>query len=236
MKYSIERTVEARDTDRSGFATNAFILKCLEDVSTAHSESLGYGFEDMRNIGLTWMLVDWRVEVLRRPKIGERLTLTTWSRGTVARAFALRDYEIASDGEILVKGSSRWLLYDVNALKIARISDEMIERYGHDKDVWAFPDGGFEKLNALSSYDDCVPYEIKPSDIDGNGHVHNLVYLDIAISAISRMDTDRFSIAYKKEIRPDDKPICLVKQTEDGYFFEIKNAETGVTNAFIKMS
>lgn len=236
MKYSIERTVEVQDTDRSGFATNAFILKCLEDVSTAHSESVGYGFDDIRNIGLTWMLVDWRVEVLLRPKLGERLTLTTWSRGTVARAFALRDYEIACESKTLAKGSSRWLLYDINALKIARISDELIERYGHDRDLCAFPDGGFEKLSALSSYDDSVPYEINPSDIDGNGHVHNLVYLDIAVSAISKTDLNRFSIAYKKEILPDDKTICLVKKTEDGYFFEIKNSETGVTNALIKMS
>lgn len=236
LKYSITKTVKAENTDRNGFATNAFILKCLEDAATAHSESVGYGFDDMRQRSLTWMLVDWKVKVIKRPKVNDEMLINTWSRGTVARAFALRDFELYCNDELVAIASSRWILFDIKEHKIARTTDEDICLYLHDKDLCVFQGGGFDKLKQIDSEDFALPYIIKDKDIDGNGHVHNLVYLDIALRAIDHINLDSFSISYKKEILKNDNIVCLVKKEGDEYLFDIKNADTGVTNALIKMS
>ncbi len=236
LKYSVKTTVEAESTDRYGFATNAFILKSLEDAATAHAESVGYGFTDMRKKGLTWMLVDWKVKVLDRPKSNDKLLINTWSRGTAARAFAMRDFEIIRNDKVIAIASSRWILFDINEKKIARTTDEDIGLYLHEKNLCVFESGTFEKIPQVSSNAATFPYIVKQSDIDGNGHVHNLVYLDIATETIGNEKHDNFSITYKKEILPSDNVLCFVEKIGDETVVEIRNRDTLITNAAVKFS
>lgn len=236
MKYSIVVEVDKSMVDEKGRATNGAILKLLEDVSTAHAESVGYGLEALRSRGVTWMLVDWRVEVTRRPVSGESVVAVTWSRGAAARVFALRDFELFVDGELVAKASSRWIIYDFVNSRLTKVTDETIEKYAHEKALKAFPDGGFEKIAAFDDYDKTVPYSIKPGDIDKNGHLHNLVYLDIASDEVGQKVFDNFSISYKKEILPSDNVLCKVKFAENATCFSIENKDTHAINALIKMS
>ena len=57
-----------------------------------------------------------------------------------------------------------------------------------------------------------IPYRVLKRDIDFNGHVHNLVYLDMALEAlpdnINNMEYSSIRIEYKKEIMPDSNVLC----------------------------
>ena len=64
QKYRIKLSEINRKTE----ATNKTILAILEDVGSKHSDIAGYGIMQMPETHLTWVLLDWKVEILRRPK------------------------------------------------------------------------------------------------------------------------------------------------------------------------
>ena len=43
-------------------------LEIFENIGTHHADIAGYGPNDIKRTGVTWVLLDWKVQVLTRPK------------------------------------------------------------------------------------------------------------------------------------------------------------------------
>ena len=48
------------------------ILRYFENTATYHSDSIGGGIKSVETTGRTWIVLDWRVKVLKRVKYGEK--------------------------------------------------------------------------------------------------------------------------------------------------------------------
>ena len=106
--------VGLKDIGISNKATNKAILGMLEDVAGFHSDIAGYGVGNMEQTHLSWILLGWKVEIIQRPKYGEKLEIVTWSRG-IKRIYAYRDFEIYNDKkELIAKATSKWVLIDID--------------------------------------------------------------------------------------------------------------------------
>ena len=212
---------------------NKAILRIFEDVAAKHSDSVQNGLYDIIDNGFSWVLLEWRLKVEKRPHYGDVLQVCTWVRNST-KLYSYRDFEIYVNGERAVCGSSKWICVDIKTLRPVKLTEELLGKYcpEPDKNVFGAPE--FDRMKEAEEYPLSARYLVRKSDIDINGHVHNLNYLDMAYEVFDiEKEPDTAAVLYKKEIKYGDfVNICGAEKT-DGRFVKIYG-ESGV-NALIEM-
>ena len=104
-------------------------LKMLQEAAGMHSAACGYGINDTEKTGVTWIILNWKLEIIDFPKCNDILTVTTWPR-IFTKIGAYRDFTVVNENnEIIAKASSKWILADSNTHMIKKITDEVINAY-----------------------------------------------------------------------------------------------------------
>ena len=87
-------------------------------------------------------------------------------------------------GSLICIASSKWALIDVNSKSIAKITENVINRYeAENKSV--FNENDIEKIKQPEiSTTSCFEFKVQRRDIDVNEHMNNVYYLDYAIEAL----------------------------------------------------
>lgn len=226
-----------KDIGKDNTIKNRAILEVLENVGAYHSDKAGYGALNVGVTKLSWILLEWKLKVIKRPIYGQTLTVNTWGRN-MAKFFTYRDYEIYDENnDLCVIATSKWVLIDVESNKISRLTDDIISRYQQEqKNV--FQNDDIEKIDIPNDYDSIIKYTVKRRDIDLNFHMHNLYYLDLAYEALpddiyAQRPFDKVRISYKKEIKLGDTINCKYKKQENQNIVVITDEEDKVVHAVI---
>lgn len=236
MIYTNKYKIRIEDIGADNEASNKALLAIMEDVAGLHSALAGYGVFDIQTKKRVWMLLDWQIKVLKRPQYNDEIEAETWSR-KFERLCAYRDFYIKDkDGNIIVKGTSRWLLIDTDRRRPVRLTNEIADLYKSEEGKMVFP----EEIQDIK-YDDYMfkkEYLIQRRDIDMNEHVHNLSYLDMAYEAIPQEVYknnifDNVRIIYKKEISYGEKVYCYYLKKENKHIITVKSQEK--INAVIEL-
>lgn len=226
-------TAELSDINSKKQIKNKTLLRFFENVAGKHSDSLHNGLNDIIDTGRTWVLLEWRLKVLDRPVYGESLEVSTWVRNST-KLYSYRDFEICCGGTKKVIGSSKWILVDIKTLRPMKLNDELLDVYKPEPDKNVFGEEEFGKLAEPEEYTDEAEFHVRKSDIDINGHVHNLNYVDMAEEiSPDNGEYDYLDIVYKKEIKYGDK-IGLSANTDGSSAFVRVNSG-GTVNALIRL-
>lgn len=233
-KYTLGLT----DVGRKNKISNKAIIKMLEDVGGIESEKAGYGLNEIEENHLSWVLLAWKVKVLRRPIYNEEVIARTWARDG-NKVFTYRDYEIYdSNGKLCVIATSKWTLVDIRTLKLVGISEEVRSKYTFlNKSVF---EEEIEKLKEPKSVIKENDYKILRSQIDVNRHVHNLYYLDIAYEILPEdiyygEEKDNIEITYKKQIKLNDDIMCKYTIEDGKDIVTIKSKDNKVLHAIVRL-
>ena len=193
------------DIEKDNKIKNIAILKMLENIGSYHSDIAGYGTNDIPIKKLSWILLDWKLKVIKRPTYGENLEIHTWAR-VANKFFTYRDFEIYDGNKNLCAiATSKWTLVNIEEGKMSKITEDVINSYKpEEKEV--FEKEKLEKLQEPKEFISNITYTVKRKDIDINKHMHNLYYLDLAYEALPEdvYNTNIFDnvrIMYKKEIK-----------------------------------
>ena len=89
MIYKEKFKIGLKDVWAKDEVSNIAILEYLEDIAAYHSDSVGIGINTTEETHLNWLLLDWELEVLKRPRYGQVLDIHTWSRG-IEKFYAFR--------------------------------------------------------------------------------------------------------------------------------------------------
>lgn len=239
MIYKCTYRIGLTDVRMSNNMTNKSILKVLENAGGMHSEEVGYGLNSIEKTGLSWVLLGWKVKVIKRPKYNTQISIHTWARDS-NRVFTYRDYEIYDDNNnLLVIATSKWTLVDINKGKMAELTPEIINLYKRE-DKSVFEERNMPKLKEPASAISEISYPILRSDIDINNHVHNLYYLDFAYEALPEdayraEECDNIEIMYKKQIKLGDKIVCKYSKENNEHIISIKSEDESVLHAIVKL-
>lgn len=198
-------------TDFKGLVKNALvgnraILEYFENIAGRHADALGNGVNDMSKTHSAWILLDWKVNVLRRPAYGEELTVKTWSH-SIERCFGNRYFTIEDySGRICAAASSKWVLMDTEKWSMIRVDSELAAKFCSDPERRIPMDPSLDRLKFPAEYSSAAEYTVQRRDIDLFGHVHNTNYLDLAYEALpgevyAQSPFNCVRITYKKEIR-----------------------------------
>lgn len=241
MKFQKEYTIGAREMGVSNKLTNYGILAFLEDIAICHSDTVGFGVKDIETKNRAWLLMDWYLEVKQRPKFSEKLITKTWATKIEAPTHKVyRDFEILnSNGELVANATSKWILFDVEAQKITKIDNTIIDLYkpeGNDK--WAIQN--LSKLSEPKEYEKVISYKVNRFDIDINKHVHNLNYINIAYEVLpenvyNNEELKHVHIMYKHQIKFGEIVKCLYNFQDNKHLIAIKSEDEKTLHAIVEL-
>ena len=216
MIYSEDFKIQLKDVAKGGYVNNRGILEMFENIATHHSDFVNFGINDSQANGVSWILMDWKIQFINRPKYGQNLKINTWARtinGTLKKTYTYRDFEMYNEkGDLCVIGTSKWVLINNTTGRIMPITSEIFDRYeAEDKGV--FEEVELDKVKVPEEYISEILYKVTRRDIDLVGHMHNLYYLDLAYNALpeevyNNRPFNNFRISYKREIKLGEVVKC----------------------------
>ena len=239
MIYKEKFKMGLKDIDKNNLIKNRAILEMFENIGSYHSDKVNFGANDIQNTKCSWILLDWKIEVLNRPKYGENLEVHTWCKDG-GKFHTYRDYELYNElGELCVKGTSKWILMNIEKGKLTKIEKELMDRYTlEEQDVFGKKE--LDKLSVPEEFISNIIYKVGRKDIDINDHMHNLYYLDLAYEALpeevySQRPFDNVRISYKKEIKYGDTVKCQYTKSNGKNVVVITDEENKIIHAIIEL-
>lgn len=236
-----EYTVKLSEIGKGNKVTNKAILSYLEDIAGIHSNKAGYGIFEIEETHLSWILLGWKLQVIRRPKYAEKIKIKTWSKGVV-KLYTYREFEVYDErGNLIIKASSKWVLLDIGKGKIVRIEPKIIEKYEPELDKVVFGIEEFDRIKEPDKYQFETEYTVRRADIDVNNHMHNLNYIELANEALPEevyrgaLFND-VRITYKKEIKLGETVKCKYVFKDDKHIVVVKSKDESIIHAMIEMS
>lgn len=241
MKFEQRNNVGIRQIGLENKMSNYGILSFFEDVAGLHSDSVGYGIKDIQTKKVAWLLMDWHLDVFKRPECGELVYARTWTLEEekttyqVFREFDLRD----CNGNILAKAISKWILFSLETNKITKISDEISKIYGPEKDI-DFNQSIIKKLKEPTIYNNIYEYKIRRSDIDINKHLHNLNYLNLAYEVLPNdiylnNEFNHVNIMFKHQIKYGETVKCFYTNEDGKHIISIKSLDEKILHSIIEL-
>ncbi len=198
-----------------------------------HLEALNLTMEDTLDYGLAWVLRSISLTIKKKVPRGEILLGRTWHSQRKGPYFR-REYEFCNQqGEILVQGSSFSILLDMGKRSIYRAQTV----------PFAFIEPTEEFLLEASPSFKCPDYYdaieervVRPSHIDGIGHVNNARYGEFAYDALTESEImslpqiQRIDYYFLSEMALGTAFQIMRTKTDSQLFLRGKHLSTGKTS------
>ena len=177
--FTQDYRITCNDMDSEYRMTSQAILNMSQDTIAAYLTTRHIAAFDLQKEGFTWVLSEYTIEMTGELPLWREKVEVTVSPSEISSAKLHIDYRISNkDGETVVTGTSIWSIISTVTGRPEMISEhctvcgESVTR--HPRNV----------VKALDHSDIQFHYVTNISDIDFNGHVHNVSYLKIALSCI----------------------------------------------------
>ena len=236
---SQDHIITCYEADANQLMRPTAMLDLMQEAANVNASALGFGYDEMINSNMAWVLSRIHVKFIDTPKWRQEVNLKTWHKG-VAKLFYLRDF-ILYDKEYntMALATTSWLIIDLNTRRLVRNNDLALSD---------------TPMHAIETPADkvVVPVDIEPelvrkhpitwSEVDSNGHVNNVKYVTWAIDAVKPEDIKEHPlkellINYDAEVMPGDVvKISRVRQeTEYGIVYYITGKVADKQNFAVKL-
>jgi acyl-ACP thioesterase len=216
--------------DFRGRLTIPMIGNYLLHAASDHASQRGFGFSEMTEKQTAWVLSRLAIEINRYPEMSESITLYTWI-DEVSRLFTSRCFELTDRAGIpVVFARSVWAAIDMQTRRPTPLDVEALSVYISERSCPVERPG---KIAAVENEASGVPYQVKYSDLDINGHFNSIKYMEhlldlFELDLFKEKEVRRFEIAYlsegrygmpltlhKKEMKPDTYNMAIRHEGKD---------------------
>ncbi|MCQ2524929.1 MAG: thioesterase [Lachnospiraceae bacterium] len=210
------------------------LMNYLQDCSTFQSEDLGIGLEYLYNFDLAWVVNSWQIDIIRLPKLGDRVIIGTLPyklKGFIGyRNFYMKD---AESGEYLAKANSVWTLINLKDVKPVKATQEMIDAYVLSEPIdMEYLD---RKITLTGKENRMEPISVTRDNLDSNNHVNNEQYIQIAMRYLPEgYKINRLLVEYKKSAYLGDSfyPVLIENDDYIGVSLDDSDGDTFVKVRF----
>ncbi len=115
--------VTAEDIDYLGHASNISVVRWIQEVSVAHSNSVGFDFAAYQRLGAIFVIRRHEIDYLRSALRGDVLAVRTWVHSAAAAKTVRMTEVIKDDGTFMAKAATTWGFIDVVTGRPTRIPD-----------------------------------------------------------------------------------------------------------------
>lgn len=226
--------VEPFHADFKGRLTLGVLGNYLLNCAGFHAAERGFGIASLNEHHYTWVLSRLAMEMTDYPAQYETFTIQTWVEN-VYRLFTDRNFELLDQaGKTIGYARSVWAMIDLDSRRpvdLLNMHEGHILDYVCDK---ACPIEKPERVKVAAGLEPVQVREARYSDIDINGHVNSVKYIEhildlFPIELFERKRISRFEIAYVAECRYGDQLSFYVEEHgPDDYHVEIRKNGTEV--------
>lgn len=204
--------------DRYGRMNLPHLMNVLIEISGEQTAEIGA--KPVEELGLSWIIVQYELEIEQMPRINEKITVRTFTKEH-NRIFSYREFEVYDEaGELLLKVLTVFALIDEKR-KLSRIPKEIIGGYGstENRRIRRMPKPKAPKDLETADRSD---YKVRYFDIDENFHANNSMYYIWMLDALG----DKFlathnpiygNIVFEKEVN--------IGETVESYTNQLLNEE-----------
>ena len=229
---SYEFVAEPFCSDFTGHIALSVLGNFLLNVAEFHASDRGFGIITLNEGHYTWVLSRLVLEFDAMPRQTERFTIQTWVEN-VYRLFTDRNFAVLDkDGKYIGYARSVWAMIDLDTRKpvdLLNVYSGGITSYICDKEC------PIEKAGKIKVVSETPVRELvmRYSDIDINGHVNSIRYIDhildlFPLDLYKSKRVKRFEIAYINECHYGDTLLFLCDDKGAGeYHVEIKKKDGG---------
>jgi acyl-ACP thioesterase len=165
-----EFSVHAKDIDFNGKLKFYCICGYFFELAARHANRLHFGFKDLKQENVYWVLSRLHVKILHYPGFEQKLHIHTWHKG-VGRLFGLRDFRIIDkEGGEQALATSAWLILDKQTGR--PINPERFPELQNSKTDYHAISEIPEKLGPLTSCQKVKIIEPGYTELDLNFHVN----------------------------------------------------------------
>ena len=200
-KFEKEYIISSYECDRNENLRLLTLMNILQDAADGHATALGLGLDYCLSKGLAWVGSNYHLQILRLPKMHEKIRLLTWP-AVEKKLGAIREFLLLDDkGKPIIKASSQWILIDAARRKPITLRENLPMYQVIDERVI---ETDFAKIPEPQRIDEKSEFFIRFDDIDLNDHVNNAVYPLWASEAVgiefrSIHTPSEIEISFKKE-------------------------------------
>lgn len=200
---SYDFMVEPFHADFTGRLTLAVLGNHLLNCASFHAKDRGFGIGTLNQQHYTWVLSRLVVEMEEMPSEYDKFTVETWVEA-VYRLFTDRNYRIAAaDGRTLGYARSVWAMIgmdDRKPVEMTKVNDGRIMDYVTD---YPCPIDKPARIK-LAAPRLATTHRVTYSDIDINGHVNSIRYIEhildlFPLDLYKQQHIRRFEMAYVAE-------------------------------------
>ncbi len=217
--------VEPFHVDFTGRIFMGILGNHLLNVAGKHSQKRGWGISTLNESHYTWVLSRLSIEMLKMPHQYQKIEIRTWVE-SVIKLFTNRNFVILDqEGKPMGYARSIWAMIDLQTRKpcnLYSLYDGDILRYivSPEENVCPIEGHGrfrFHEAEKKRTIQACY------SDVDINGHVNSMKYIDHILDLIpteyfSKSQIRRLEVAYKSESYLNDSLDFYVQQPSDRVF------------------
>lgn len=202
------------DVDLKQRASIFSLLRYFEDIAILHSEDVNRGIEYYNQHHVGWVLYKWDIKITKYPEFKEIIKVRT--QPSHLKGFhAFRYFDILdSDGNQIVTANSMWLFLNTGTKRPTRITDDIFEGYGVDKNKMTELE--FGNIDKIAKIDFEKEFDVRYVDIDSNRHVNNIKYVEWALEMVPQNIVDNYTLGhlivnYKKETAYGNSVTSLIE-------------------------
>jgi acyl-ACP thioesterase len=233
MKSLQERfKIKSYETDENAKLKPQSLMLLMQESANQHADALGFGYDQLLEKGIIWVLSRAHVVFERIPDWREEVVLETWHKGS-DKLFGLRDYSLTGlTGEGIAKGTTSWLIIGTENRRLQRIEQHLGNDHPSVHMVHAIEEPA-PKLAPPQEIEFVKSREVEYSDIDMNHHTNNSRYMEWALDCINKFVPERsfikeFAVNFNSESRLGERLDHYACKTSSGAFFEARRGETSV--------
>lgn len=197
--YQFESRVRYSEVNSEKQLTLPSLLDYLQDCCTFQSEDLGIGVDYLAGEHAAWVLSSWEIEILKYPRMGEMIRVGTWPYHFKG-FYGYRNFQIENaGGEMLAKANSLWVFMDMERMRPARISEEVVAVYQNELEEPLAGNWGERKIAVPADGEKREPVQVARFHIDTNHHMNNGKYVLVAEEYLPEdFEVGGLRVEYKK--------------------------------------
>lgn len=171
------------DFDKDKKLSYEAILHILENVGGHHSEAVNDSIVPDDSFKSTWIIISWRIQIIRRIIGAETLNVKTWVFGKVPSIVTYRGFIVTDkDGNELIRAQADLCLVDIKTGKLLKVGNDFSAQY-IPEDEAVFSDT-LPRLRRKKQYSYKCEIILRRCDEDFNHHIHNTRYIEYALDML----------------------------------------------------
>lgn len=213
--------IEPFHVDFTGRVFMGVLGNHLLNAAGNHSQKRGWGISALNENHHTWVLSRLSIEMTEMPRNYQHCQVSTWVE-SVMKLFTTRNFAIKdAEGNPMGYARSVWAMIDTETRRpcdLVTLYDGDLLNYvvSDEENVCPIEGHGrfrFREAQSVRTLTTCY------SDIDINGHVNSIKYIEHILNLFSRQQMERgikrFEIAYKAESYMGDTLSFYVQPVDD---------------------